>query len=47
MDNRELVIRQLYGIHEVVVIFVMESQRVTATNIEARTYARAPSVRIS
>ena len=39
--------RQLYGIHEVVVTFVMESQRVTATNMAARTYARAPNVRIS
>ena len=39
--------RQFYGIHEVVVTFVMESQRVTATNMAARTYARAPNVRIS
>ena len=39
--NRELVIRCLHWSRQAVVTFVIESQRVTATNMAARTYARA------
>ena len=47
VSEHELVIRQLNGSREVVVTFVIESQRVRATNMAAKTYACAPCVRIS